>query len=276
MKIIKHATILFCMVILLSMKNYVIADEILPTESIETTLEVTDSEETTPKPIIYEQNTDLEAKIILTLYDYSGNVWMIMYPRKGCYGQGLPKGPAPSDSMFCYWEYQKDGEMVKVTDDTIFYEDTDLYPHCQLMIDPNYADYLKSVEEGRKRSEIEEKLKTLKSYSRWICYKKPEISSVKNTQKRTIAIKAFLNYNHISGYEIQYATSKKFKKARKIVVSSTKKKLTKKIKKLKKNKTYYIRVRAYSVYDPSKYVSDASSKTYYSKWSKAKKIQISK
>ncbi|MCR4690118.1 MAG: fibronectin type III domain-containing protein [Lachnospiraceae bacterium] len=48
-----------------------------------------------------------------------------------------------------------------------------------------------------------------------------------------------------SGYQISYSTNKKFKKSvkKKTVKSAKKKSLT--IKKLKKGKTYYFRVRAY-------------------------------
>ena len=79
-----------------------------------------------------------------------------------------------------------------------------------------------------------------------------------------------------NGYRIQYSTSKKFKKAKTITVRSTKKKLNKKIKKLKEGKTYYIRVRAYRIYDPSQYGSTDSKETFYSKWSKIEKIKITK
>lgn len=65
------------------------------------------------------------------------------------------------------------------------------------------------------------------------------------------------------GYEVQVSSDKKFKK---IVLKkdSTKNKLTVKGKKLKSNKTYYVRVRAYATY------TDTKGKTVkvYSKWNK--------
>ena len=68
--------------------------------------------------------------------------------------------------------------------------------------------------------------------------------------------------NTVKGYEVQYAMNKKFKK-------SVKKKNVKVnyliIKKTKKAKTYYVRVRAYKL---------QGKKKIYSKWTKIKKIKI--
>ena len=68
-----------------------------------------------------------------------------------------------------------------------------------------------------------------------------------------------------SGYRIQYALDKKFKKSLKTkkVKKYTKKGL--KIKKLKSKKTYYVRVQAYRT---------VGGKTYYGKWSTLKKVKI--
>ena len=167
----------------------------------------------------------------------------------------------------------KDGEMVKVTEDTLFYEDTNLYACWQVLIDPNYANVLKTMEENEKKAEIEKKLKSEKKYAAWIKNYKPKIISVKNSKKKAVSIK-FSLADKKAGYKIQYSTSKKFKKAKTITVKSTKNKLTKKITKLKRGKTYYIRVRAYRIYDPSKYGSTDPKETYYSKWSKPKRIKI--
>lgn len=63
------------------------------------------------------------------------------------------------------------------------------------------------------------------------------------------------------GYQIQYATNKKFKKAKKKTVKST----FVTLKKLKKKKTYFIRIRAYKI---------ADGKKAYGKWSTVKKVKI--
>lgn len=65
------------------------------------------------------------------------------------------------------------------------------------------------------------------------------------------------------GYQIQYATNKKFKKAKKKTVKST----FVTLKKLKKKKTYFIRIRAYKI---------ADGKKVYGKWSSVKKVKIKK
>ena len=75
--------------------------------------------------------------------------------------------------------------------------------------------------------------------------------------------KLLLNWkkSEVSGYEVQYASNKKF----------TKKKITKRVtdnsitlKKLKRNKKYYVRIRAYN---------KSSQGRLYGKWSKAKKVR---
>ncbi len=66
----------------------------------------------------------------------------------------------------------------------------------------------------------------------------------------------------VSGYQLQYSTSKKFTKKATKTKKLRKTKLT--VRKLKKKKKYYIRVRAYK---------KVNGKTYYSKWSKAKAIK---
>ncbi len=69
----------------------------------------------------------------------------------------------------------------------------------------------------------------------------------------------------ISGYEIQYSTSKKFTKKTTKTVSakSSSKKTT--IKKLKKGKKYYVRLRAYKTVD---------GKKVYSDWSAVKSVKV--
>ena len=72
----------------------------------------------------------------------------------------------------------------------------------------------------------------------------------------------------VSGYQIQYSTSKKFtKKTTKAVYSKGNKKYTKTVKKLKSKKKYYVRVRTYKKVN-------INGKTFkiYSKWSKVKTV----
>ncbi|MBQ9061141.1 MAG: fibronectin type III domain-containing protein, partial [Firmicutes bacterium] len=67
----------------------------------------------------------------------------------------------------------------------------------------------------------------------------------------------------ITGYQVQYSLKKNFKSAKTKNVKGYKK-TSLKIKKLKKKKNYYVRVRTYTNYD---------GWTYYSDWSKVKKVK---
>lgn len=90
---------------------------------------------------------------------------------------------------------------------------------------------------------------------------KGSIKSAKNVKRCKIKLKL----NKVAGakgYQIRYATNKKFKKA---VIRNSRLSYT--IKKLKKGKTYYVEARAY--------VKSGKNKVY-GKWSKAKKVKIKK
>ena len=67
----------------------------------------------------------------------------------------------------------------------------------------------------------------------------------------------------VDGYQIQYSTNNKFKKAKSLNCSKKTTKNT--IKKLKSGKKYYIRIRAYK---------KISGKKYYGNWSKAKTVKV--
>jgi hypothetical protein len=68
---------------------------------------------------------------------------------------------------------------------------------------------------------------------------------------------------NITGYQIQYATNKKFTKGKKTVTVKGAANTYKKITKLTANKKYYVRVRTYKT---------VSGKKYYSKWSKSRAV----
>lgn len=70
--------------------------------------------------------------------------------------------------------------------------------------------------------------------------------------------------SRISGYQIQYSTSSKFKSGVKTVTVKGYSTTSKTIKKLKSKKKYYVRIRTYKSVDGSK---------YYSSWSKVKTVK---
>ncbi len=90
---------------------------------------------------------------------------------------------------------------------------------------------------------------------------KPAKKSIKVTWKKQYAKK---KQGRATGYQIQIATDKKFKKGKKTVNVKGWKKTTKTIKKLKSGKRYYTRVRTYK---------KVLGKKYYSKWSKVKRVR---
>ena len=100
--------------------------------------------------------------------------------------------------------------------------------------------------------------------------KAPAKTTVKLSKAKKTSIK--VSWKKISGvaaYQIQYSTSKNFKKANTVKVSA--KSASKVLKKLKKNKKYYVRVRSYKVTKVNN-----KSKNVYSAWSAKKALKTKK
>ncbi len=91
---------------------------------------------------------------------------------------------------------------------------------------------------------------------------KVKLTSAKNGKGKKFTVK-WKKVTGAKGYQLQYALNKKFKKKKSVQTKKTK--YT--IKKLKKKKTYYIRVRAYKM---------NGKKKVYGKWSTVKKVKIKK
>ena len=89
------------------------------------------------------------------------------------------------------------------------------------------------------------------------------LTKVKKGKKSFTAHWKKTSKTYTSGYQLQYSKSKKFKKAKTKKMTSYKKK-SRKVTKLSKKKTYYVRVRTYKT---------VKGKKYYSAWSKAKKVK---
>lgn len=97
---------------------------------------------------------------------------------------------------------------------------------------------------------------------------RPSVKKVKvkaitgiKAKKATVAWKKVSGAN---GYEVKYATKKNFKKAKTVTVKATKGKVV--IKKLKTNKKYYVKVRAYKMHRGQKYYGAFSKvKTFTAK-----------
>ena len=103
-------------------------------------------------------------------------------------------------------------------------------------------------------------------YAKWIKVTKPAkptISSVKNNKTKQMTVKV-KKVNGAKGYEMVYSTKKNFSSKKKVTFTST----SKKVKSLKKGKTYYVKVRAYKV--------DSTNQKVYGNYSKVKKVTIEK
>ena len=91
-----------------------------------------------------------------------------------------------------------------------------------------------------------------------------KITSAKNKKSRKLSVK-WKKLSDVSGYQLQYALNKKITKKKKSKIT---KKTSYTIKRLKKKKTYYVRVRAYKL--------NSSGKKVFGKWSAIKKVKIKK
>lgn len=79
-------------------------------------------------------------------------------------------------------------------------------------------------------------------------------SCTKKKKSKTMTVKWNRNTS-ASGYQIQYADNRLFHSAKTVTIKSNKT-VSKKIKKLSKTKTYYVRIRAYKTVSGKKYYSD--------------------
>ena len=95
--------------------------------------------------------------------------------------------------------------------------------------------------------------------------KKETLSSLKSTKKKKMTVK-WKKDKTVTGYQIQYSTSKKYaKKSTKTVTISKKSTTSKTISKLKSKKKYYVRIRAYK---------KSAGKKIYGAWSKTKTVKV--
>ena len=93
---------------------------------------------------------------------------------------------------------------------------------------------------------------------------KVKITKAQNVKTKEVTVK-WKKTSKAKGYQIQIASNKKFTKGKK---TKTLSKTTYSFKKLKKNKYYYVRVRAY--------VYNSNHKKVYGSWSTVKKVKIKK
>lgn len=102
-------------------------------------------------------------------------------------------------------------------------------------------------------------------YAKWkkVKVSKSSIRSLKQKSSRKIKVR-YKKISGAAGYQIAYSTKKSFKK--RTTKYKTTRLRTKTLTKLKKGKTYYVKVRAYKI--------DSAGKKVYGKYSKVKKIKL--
>lgn len=89
-------------------------------------------------------------------------------------------------------------------------------------------------------------------------------------KKKAFAVKWKKQTKQVTGYELQYSTSKKFKGAKSVTIKKNKT-TSSTVKKLKAKKKYFVRIRTYKTVK-----IDGKSKKLYSAWSKAKTVKTKK
>ena len=126
-----------------------------------------------------------------------------------------------------------------------------------------------------KKPFIDDTWKTIISFNNktYTSLKGVKIISLKNQKGKKAELKLKANKN-ISNIQIYYSTDKKFKNVKKKNVSNCKKVI---LKKLKKGKTYYIKVRAFRKFTYYDSENDKKKTIYiHGSWSKIKKLRIKK
>lgn len=169
---------------------------------------------------------------------------------------------------------RKGSTVIYVTADGVDQSGKQNYRSCQKEIEVTVKE--KSSDNGPKKEDTSEpKENTKPSQSTTSRYEQtkrtydqirlsaPSIKKVQSKKKGKLQIK-WSKCAKVGGYQIQCSTKKNFKKNKKTVLIK-KNTTSAQIKKLKRKKRYYVRIRSYK---------QLSNKRYYSNWSKVKTIKI--
>ena len=93
---------------------------------------------------------------------------------------------------------------------------------------------------------------------------RPTLSTIKSAKAKQLIVN-WKKAASVTGYQIQYSTSKAFKSGNKAVTVKGASAVTKTISKLSSKKRYYVRIRSYKT---------VGGKNYYSAWSAVKNAVI--
>ena len=162
--------------------------------------------------------------------------------------------------------YRLNGGVQNSKNKTTFYKETvKLYSPTRKGY--TFGGWYKGKTYETKMTSISKKtVKNVTLYAKWLKVTKckaPANVKLKNSKAKTMTV-SYKAVSGAKGYEISYATNSKFKSAKKVRTAAK----SKSISKLKKGKTYYVRVRAYKV--------DSTGAKIYGSYSKTTKVKIKK
>lgn len=161
-----------------------------------------------------------------------------------------------------------DTKLVEGTDYTLSYEDNIGIGTAKAILTPlGDLDFLdvRTVEFNIVKKVVESEGKEKIVYVT-VVVKEPKQVKIKSVKrnKKAFTVK-WKKVKKAAGYEVKYALNKKFTKGKKVKTVKNPKKLSLKVKKLKK-KTYFVKVRAFVV--------DKNGDKVYGSWSKVKKVKV--
>ena len=194
--------------------------------------------------VIYPDGT----KIIYT-YDKNGNITHSRQEQKTTESGSGEAAAAPKEAggnTTTVTPAESNGNTTTVTPETIKKQDVSTSIHYTA----------KEIQKYNKFTKRKGKIKSLK------VVKKKKKYYLKLTVKKIFSRGMYGE----TGYQIKYATNKRFKKAKSITFNRTKESLNSKSWKGKKGKTYYVKVRGY--------MKTRTGKTIYTKYSAVKKITV--
>ena len=121
-----------------------------------------------------------------------------------------------------------------------------------------YPSGLKNIGKYTVKVQLKDRYSGIKNLSFSIVPKGTKIKSAKKTGSK-LKIKWKQQKKQVNGYQIQYAVSSKFKKAKTVTIKKAKN-TSKTVTKLKKKKKYYVRIRTYKKVGKTKFYSGWSKK----------------
>ncbi|MBO5371705.1 MAG: glycosyl hydrolase 53 family protein [Lachnospiraceae bacterium] len=236
---------------------------------------------TNPKenPTAYEESIGA-ALLAPTRTDYIFKGW---YTDENCTTEitAIPADAATDYYLYAKWEEKAPVNLPEIvqtykityvlnggtnsTNNPVTYQDADITLNNPMRKGYTFAGWYTDAAYQNKVTSVLAAAKTdVTLYAKWqkVTVKKATLKSVKNSGKKKVKV-SFRKVSGVAGYRIAYSTDKKMKKG---VKTKLTKKTTFTLSKLKKGKTYYVKVCAYKL--------DSKGEKVFGKYSSAKKVKI--